>query len=256
MKTIKYLVAVCVLLVSFSSCTEKQKKNLKKTQLYGKVKSVILHRYEVLEDSLEIKKGKELYTETKEYSAKGKLIKMVKKNMYGKDTSIMKLDYIYDKKNHLIELKSFVKDEKVGSVTFKNHEKGYPVQANVNNCCGEILKSTFVYDENGNQIEKKRYQDNDLKSICYYKYDKKGNNIQENWCDVDGKVKDTYEYEYDEFGNNIRERNYKKDNGSFELVFEKTFKYEFDKKGNWIKKVVYKDKKPFVILEREFEYYE
>ncbi|MBS9766123.1 MAG: hypothetical protein KGV44_01125 [Flavobacteriaceae bacterium] len=247
MKTIKYLVAVCVFLVSFSSCTEKQKSVLQKEGLRGKVKSYTLYWYEVLEG----KKGRELLADKKEYNEDGKLIKEIKTEKF-QDTNVMELKYNYDKKGYLVEMKGYDKDSLIDVITFKNDKKGHCIEAN-----STVLgKTIYKNDENGNPIEKKMYQGNDLQFIYYFKYDKKGNEIEVKWCRADGNLMDKYEYEYDESGNVIKQRKYRMDNDSLKLTSEIKNKYEFDKKGNWVKQVCSQNEQIFSILERKYEYYE
>ncbi len=247
MKTTKHLVTVLVLLISLSSCTEKKKNNWQKDGLRGKVKSYTLHWYEVVEG----KKGKELFTDKKEYNENGKLVKEIKTEKF-QDTKVMKHEYNYDKKGYLVEMKSYDRDSLLDVTSFKNDDKGHCIEAN-----STVLgKTIFKNDENGNPIEKKLYQGNDLKFIYYFKYDKKGNEIEVKWCRADGNLMNKYEYEYDENGNTIKQRKYRMDNDSLKLTSEITNKYEFDKKRNWVKQVASQNEQVFSILERKYEYYE
>ncbi len=261
MKTTKYLVAVLVLLISFSSCTEKQKNGWQKEKLRGKVKSYVLRQYEVVKDSSGIKKGKEREQRKTTYNRDGKLksihFKPQKKN-YIQALLGRQIEYYYDENGYIVEMHMCSQDTLSGIAKMKNDEKGYCTEVIYYNLDGtRWLKTTDKNDGNGNVLERKFYdKDEKLEYLVLYKYDKKGNEIESTRHDADGNLMNKYEYEYDKYGNKIRQKNYRMDNDSLKLQFEITNKYEFDKKGNWIKNFVYKNDEPIFIFEREYEYYE
>ncbi len=232
-KNVKLLTWVLLaLLVGFSSCKPKKKTDWEKENLKGKVKSYTNFTYKAVEKFGEIQKGERIDWSDDNYQIiydnKGN---MIEKNGYNSNGNLIyKIIYKYDNKGNKMEYST------------------YNSNGNLNN------KWTNKYDSKGNKIESSVYNsDGNLGSKYTYKYDSKGNKIEENRYYSDGSLNYKWTYKYDNRGNKIEKKWYKSD-GS--LWWKNTFKYEYDKHGNWIKQIIYKNDKPYQIVEREYEYYE
>ncbi len=139
-------------------------------------------------------------------------------------------------------------------------------------------RSVYEYDKDGNFIEIKRYKaDGSLHVTTKLEYDRVGNIVGEENYDPSGGLfmttKGKYvngnrivydrfgpnghlflksNYKFDKKGNEIEEREFDSHHG---LKYTTTYKYsKYDKKGNWLRKVVYKNKEPRTIIEREITY--
>jgi len=84
------------------------------------------------------------------------------------------------------------------------------------------------------------------------KHDLKGNRITYDRFDMNGHLFLKSNFKYDKNGDPIEEREY---DSHSSLQFTTTFEYSnYDKNGNWLNKIMYKNKKPRSIYEREIEY--
>lgn len=164
-------------------------------------------------------------------------------------------------------------------VTYKYNENNQLIESNdYGTDNSHYFKTLFVYNDNGYLIENNQYQNNgNLNRKSIYKYDKEGNQIEKHISAVGGGfIKYSYSYNkkglvteeisYDAYGNvskkissiydnfdNLIETTiiYNKDN----VVVVNNFVYQYDKNKNWIKKIIYKNKIPVFIIEREIDYY-
>ena len=111
---------------------------------------------------------------------------------------------------------------------------------------------TYKYDEKGRVIdEKTNASDGTLNSSKTYKYDQMGNMIEENYTEANLNYKVTYQY--DQKGNQNEKNLYHKYDF---LNYKQTYQIVYDKQGNWTKKIIFENKIPKLILEREYEYYD
>ena len=157
---------------------------------------------------------------------------------------------IFDREPFCVESVHFSWGE-MYSMTYKNDEKGRPVEETIIDLWGrKLYEITIKRDEKGNITEEKfsdgtvnqyKYDNKDNRTewinhlsnsnviITTYKYDSRGNVTE---MEVNNFFKSTYNFHYDQY----------------------SFKYIFDKNGNWKERTEYENGQPIRIAARTIEY--
>jgi len=284
------LVGILVSFIVLNSCSTVDRKDndLKKMDIYGKVKSIRVFSYEAVNKFGEILKGKRkiINSFSKDqnilFNEVGNQIEM---DEYNSDGSLYrKYIYKYDDKRNRIEENIYKSDGSLSrKITFKYDYKGNQFEEKWCNSDGSLYeKRNNKYDKKGNQIEQKLYNsDGNFVSKNNSKFDGKGNRIEWNLYNPDGSLFSKNTSKYDDKGNNIEFNSYLSDenfskgdekitykyndkgnpiemivyNSDGRLDIKRTYEYEYDNESNWILQIIFDDKIPQYILEREIEYY-
>ena len=177
------LVALLVL-VSTVSFAQKNKTGWDSAKLKGKVKTYRVLDYQFDEQGKPQRGAYEAFTE---YDNTGKIKKMIIQNT---DVYLAYTD-TYDVDGKLLESVSRDKNDSILSkITYKNNDKGNPVEKVVYTKDGEVKQKVVTkYDAKNNEIEVNIYdKDGKLtqKKTSVYVYDKKNNWIKKTES-VDGK---------------------------------------------------------------------
>lgn len=233
MKTKVISILVFIVLLSGCSTIKKEKNDLKKMNLKGKVRSIREFYYKAVEKSGEILKGK-----------------IEKYDFEHRDTYI-----IFNNKGNGIEENAYNADGSFAyKWTCKYDNKGNQIETNDYDSDGKFYKKWIIkYKYKWNKIETNVYNsDGSFSHKWILKYDYKGNQIEQNNYRSDGSLVRKWVSKYDDKGNQIEENAYNSD-GS--LGVNCNYEYEYDEKNNWIKKIIFENKIPEYILERKIEYY-
>jgi len=246
MKKLLYL----FLTVLIVGCSGDAKKNdLTVLNLNGNVKSITETVFEAIEKFGEITNGKIKYTYSFIFNNNGNKIE---ENYYEADGSLKnKQIYKYDDNGNMFEENYYEADGSLG------------------------YKKIYKYDDKGNMFEGYSYEaDGSLGSKFIYKYDDNRNKIEDHIYKADGSLGSKNIYKYDDngfqvykkygFNSTIKTDKYDDRGNKIETIYywgddkkgsKNTYKYDNDNRGNWINQVTYFDDLPFLITEREIEYY-
>ncbi|MCW3072768.1 MAG: hypothetical protein JWO44_2658 [Bacteroidetes bacterium] len=253
MKKKIFLLLLIPLLVSLTPGRQK-KNDLAEMNLQGKVKTIKEVRYEAIEKSGKVEKGRyvgwaHFYT----FNEKGNKQEETLANPDGSEGS--KAVYSYDKKGNKTEVNAFQPNGSANlKITSKYDSKGFETERTVTDLTGggDNWYTTYKYDSEGRKTEEAiLHLDGDPSKILY-KYDEKGNMIESNQLQADGSPIYKYNYKYDDKGNKTEMMN------TVEGILRNTFtyRYEFDQTGNWIKEFDSEKGKVLFVVEREIAYYE
>jgi hypothetical protein len=188
--------------------------------------------------------------------------------------------YLYDDKGNRIAERSFLESfelfyDKDGNIigkihfksvpdvwiTYKYDDKMYLVEKDsiyfdyIDPEVKDKTIFTFKYDAVGNQIEKNQNEQDALGNIntkFIYRYDVNGNIIEINSNSYFDFAKRTFKYDS---SGNITEQNYYNKDGSLNLTLTHKYDYIFDNQKNWIKKIIYTNKIPANIVDRDIKYF-
>lgn len=180
----------------------------------------------------------------------------IEEEIYGSDGNLnFKTTYKYNQKENIIEENTYNSN---GTLyfrkTYKYDQKENMIEEYTTYVSNSTLNShkTYKYDEKGRVIDEKTNASNStLNSSKTYKYDQMGNMIEENYTEANLNYKVTYQY--DQKGNQNEKNLYHKYDF---LNYKQTYQIVYDKQGNWTKKIIFENKIPKLILEREYEYYD
>lgn len=263
------------LLLSCSNEGNITSEDLTNNQLKGNVKSVKVSTYEAIEKFDKIVKGKQIL-------GKYETIDITEFDKFGKISTISSYDkqglfdgksvYTY-KNNHIDQIISYNSNGNMSGKSVHNWEN-------------DLLSSIIIYDSKGREGGKtiNEYNGNKLKTISIYvfgqlrqksvvteyegnlakeiiSYDRNGKETHRNINDYkNGKLSLSSTangtYAVNEDGLTIKSIDCYKvlDNYSEEIKGFFIYKYEYDKKGNWIRCIVYRNERPYRIVEREILY--
>jgi len=247
----KNLISFFSLLIILISCSNK-KNDLKKANLFGKVKFVKEINYEAVEKFGEIVEGYTLHTYESTYDEKGNLIKWCRESETFLE-GIICTEYNVDEKGNQIGI-TYNSQNNIKYKLVRNYDSnGKEIESNSydkNNNLTTKVKSEL--DKNGNAIKDRMYNSyGNLESVTERKFDKNGNCIEAiSKTNTDVIFQKWEEQMYDKFNNLI---NWKLTIPSSRTVhFE--HKFEFDKNNNWIRQVILQDQKPETVIKREIKY--
>lgn len=203
------------------------KNDLQREKLKGVVKSVTEYEYAAAEDSKTPEKGALRSKAVCKYNADGNRAEYITYSPEG--TVLSRSVYNYNDSGRLTDVKRYRGDGGLNVTTVYEYDKaGNEVGESNTDASGTLfMTSKSKYDLNGNRIVYDRYDGTGhlfLKSNV--RFDKNGNPLEEREYDSHSSLQFTTTYEYD----------------------------DYDKSGNWLQKVMYKNKKPRSLYEREIEY--
>ena len=231
------LVSLC-----FLAQAQREKTDLEKDRLKGKVKSIVSVGYKPDNSSGKIHKGKEVHRSTSKYNDKGFVTLFVA--TAGKDTvegeyvnyNAEKTTYTYDNKSNLIGANNYDPDGNLDdSSSYTVDNKGNRIDWFIYRADGTMEQNfTTEYDNKGNLIESNEYAKGKLKERHTYKYDDKGHQSEDNLFGADGRMKWKETFNYDTKGNLVEVTDYKRNGG-----FDARFVYGYDVKGNQIEEKEY-----------------
>lgn len=214
-----------------------------------------------------------------QYDAKGN---KTQEQLYEEGIMEMKEELLCDKKNNLIEVKSYfgegntlpIKDvffyDKKGNktkkisydnkdtsrfeYTFKYDKKGKLIEENIYNFQGILgIVKTYQYEKNRKRIERIKYKvDKSIYKREIEEYDKNDNLTEESEYNDKGELIEKVSIQYDDKGNQIKHDWFYPE---INIDRKRTYTYEYDPHGNWIKCIVYVNNLPETITERIIEYY-
>lgn len=272
-------------LILASSCvTRKVENDLAQEELVGKVKSVRTTHYSVTNKFGNVEKG-ERFSESWDrdtYIIFDENSNILQKTYFLNDGSVeYQIINEYDNKGKKIKYSFYDRGELSEFFMYKYDVNGYLIESDrYTPATGLIWKVKHKYSKKGWLIVEERYGKNgNLIYAWHYKLDKKGNRIEEKSTHYpdeetylqtfsydkkskqtervdflsDGRMDQKFVYEYNESGHISRETKYHSD-GSIEGEI-KTFEYQLDNQGNWIHKVQFNNNLPYLITEREIQYY-
>ncbi len=243
----------CITLSEVQVKSEKNKNDLLKDNLKGKIYSISKSVYNVIEILGESKKGDLKEKSTTKYDANGNQVEFIQ---YDADGNIeWKNTYQINEEGNQKEINRYNPDGSLWlKFIYKLNELGNDIEMNEYLGNGILYsKSVYKYDEKGNKMERNEFNSNgNLKSKDIYKFDDFGNQIEWNWYDSNYKLICKTTSKYDKNKNEI-ENKYILFSGSREHKL--IYKYVYDDLTNWIIKLEYEDDKPQVITERQIEYY-
>ena len=261
--TIFLLTISFIFLIGCNSLKNNLNNDLKRSNLYGKIKTIRKIKYDVVEKFGKISKGKiwDSYwnNDFTIFNKDGNLVELnrFKPNGNLEYKSISK----YDNRGNRMGSFIYNSDGSIRSkIISKFDDKGNNIEEFIYNSDGSLDKKQIrKFDDKGNYIESVMIgSDGVLRLKLTFKYDDKGNTIGISNFNSDGILKFKSTYIPDDRGNDIEKYVYNS-NGS--LIHKSVYNYEFDKHGNWIKRFEYKQKNsesklvPKSITEREIEYY-
>ena len=256
----KSIIAINLLILLLSSCTQFKSDDYKELNLKGKVKSVKSKKFEAEEKFGEVQRSYPtdadenneldmLSNSLIEFDELGKSVAISNFYRNGSLLSKMVVDGLninmYDEEGNLTGV-------------LKSDEEHFPKEVN-------------IYDASGELIEKSKYTYNDEKLLVEEQtYDEKGTLIRKEVHEyisdlLSRKTISERKVYYSSYGDMYEiEKSYKyndnKDVTEQEVtkrgnVTTYTFEYEYDDKNNWIKRIQYRNNKPKAIVEREIVYY-
>jgi hypothetical protein len=286
MNTIKFQYCIFLgILILASSCNRSKTENdLDEEQLVGKVKSVRTTHYSVKsnfgkiekserfseswdkdtyaifdENSMILQKtyfqsdGKVAYQIINEYDNKGKKTKY---SFYFEGELSEFFTYKYDENGLLNESDRYtLENGLIWVVKHKYDQRGFLIEEDRHDKNGNLIYAWYYkLDKKGNKIEEKLTQfPSEETYLQTFSYDKKSNLTERIDYSSDGRIDQKFVFEYNKFGIISSETKYGS-NGSIEGKI-KTFEYQVDNQGNWTHKIQYENNLPFLITEREIQYY-
>jgi len=248
----KNLISLFSLLTILISCSN-EKNDLKRANLFGKVKFVKEINYEAVEKFGEIVEGYTLHTYESTYDEKGNLIKWCRESETFLE-GIICTEYNVDEKRNQIGITYNSQHNIKYKLVRKNDSNGNEIESNFyDNNSNLTTKVKSELDKNGNAIKDRRYNsDGNLESVTERTFDKNGNCIEAIFTTNTGVVFQKWEEQmYDKFNNMI---NWKLTIPSGATVHIEN-KYEFDKNNNWIRQISLQDQKPENVIKREIKYW-
>jgi hypothetical protein len=254
-KTLLFILFIFSNLFHYSCSGEKDKNDLSRLNLKGRIKVLKESQYLVDANGGEVNKGDLSMISISYFNEIGNL---VEKRFYASNGDLwFRHVYKYNSRNNCIEEIRHDPESKISSRTIMEYDKKGNKKTRVStyNQYNELSsKEVYKYDDKGNNIETAWHNaKSNLIRKSAFKYDNKDNLIQMISYDAGGKLSDKVTYTYDEYGNMVTSVNYAAD----DVVKNKSgFKYaEFGKQDNWIKRVEYNNGIPNGIIEREIQYY-
>jgi hypothetical protein len=177
--------------------------------------------------------------------------------VYGKSGDLStKFTFEYDDYGNLIsnKIEPLNKSIKAWELTYKYDDRMNVIeQGNINPQGSFTDKLDYVYDKKSRVIEKIVYSaDNGKGTRETFRYDRKGNVIEE--CDYNhsGILVRRFFYKFNKPGNMVE---LTAQDSTGKMYLEEAYEYTYDREINWIKKIIFEQKVPIYILEREIEYY-
>lgn len=221
---------------------EKEKTDLEKEKLHGKVKAVAVTGFNVVRLNGKLQKGKVIHSSQSTFNSHGNILES--NSSAGDDT--VQNEYIhfkaihsrfhYDDNGTLVSNSHYNGDgQMVDSASYKVDSKGNRIDWNTYKGDGSVeWNYNREYDIKGNMIESNEYYLGVLKTRHTYKYDDKQNVSEENVFEGDGRVKLKELFKYDDNRNVVEITDFDKSGG-----FKARFTYAYDTRGNQVEEREY-----------------
>ncbi|NEW84550.1 MAG: RHS repeat protein [Mariniphaga sp.] len=266
----KNLIPFFSLLIILISCSN-AKNDLRKDNLFGKVKFVKEVQYYALEKFGVVEGDLVMHTWESKYDEKGNLTQLCssdgERTEYNSDEKGNQIGITYNtasavlpplpvkgEKRNQIGITYNSKHNIKRKLVIKSDLNGNRIETNLFDGNNNLLsKDKNELDENGKVIKSKRYNSyGNLEEITEYKYDKNGNCTDKISTNNTGVIFQKYEEQrYDKL-NNIMHSDWTIPSIG---TFHNEYIYEFDKNNNWIKQITYIDQKPSYVDKREIQYW-
>lgn len=238
--------AVCAQAQSQTMESGKEKSDVSKEMLRGKVKTVSVTAFTVVRRDGKLKKGREIHSITKKYNDKGFLTESVSTEGY---------DTVQEHYIHFKAAKNIFKYDNngvlVGQSTYNGNgvledSSSYTADSRGNRADKYKYKGdgkvewnySSEYDNHGNLTEKNDYYMGKLKNRHTYKYDDNQNITEETFYDSEGRMKLKEVFSYDAKRNVTEIVDYNH-NG----VFQSRYTYAYDTRGNQVEEREYTSEK-------------
>ena len=239
------LLFVCFsLAANAQNVQEKDKNDLEKDKIKGKVKSMSVTGFTVVRRDGKLQKGRTIHTALSNYNDKGFLLESTSSS--GDDT--VQNEYIhfkatkslfhYDNNGTLVSNSHYDGNGSMeDSASYKVDSKGNRIDWNTYKGDGSLeWNYNREYDIKGNLIESNEYYLGALKTRHTYKYDDKSNVIEENTYEGDGRLKLKELFKYDDNRNVTEITDYNQTG-----VFKARYTYAYDASGNQVEEKEFDD---------------
>ncbi len=188
--------------------------------------------------------------------------------------------YTYNKLGEKIRMQQFIAGKLSQDFSYKYNSKGQVTEFIEHSINGQFIIEKTIFTYSGPNVFKKKIYNlaNQLESVQTCAYDSNGNNFIDEYRNKTGEVDLRVHYTYE--NNKLHETNeywfHKSKTTHYKMIYNEhgdlieshmyysdatpteynNTTYEYDNNNNWIKKIVYKNKTPKLIYEREISYYE
>jgi len=223
---------------------EKDKNDLVKDKIRGKVRTMSVSGFTVVRKDGKLQKGRTVHTSVSRYNEKGYLLEFT--STAGDDTvqneyvhfKAMRSLFKYDNNGILVSNSRYNGDGALeDSASYKVDAKGNRIDWNTYKGDGSLeWNYNREYDLQGNLIESNEFLKGALKSRHTYKYDDRGNVKEENTFEGDGRLKLKELFKYDDNKNVIEITDYNRTG-----VFKARYTYAYDSRGNQVEEKEYDD---------------
>jgi hypothetical protein len=235
--SLTFLYVLFCMAVNGQNVQEKDKTDLAKDKIRGKVKSMSVTGFTVIRKDGKLQKGRKVHTATSTFTDKGYLLEF--NSTAGDDTvqnefihfKAARSLYRYDNNGVLVSNSRYNGDGTLqDSASYKVDSKGNRIDWNTYKGDGTLeWNYSREYDLQGNLVESNEFFKGALKSRHTYKYDEKLNIKEENFYEADGRLKLKELFKYDDKRNVVEITDYDRTG-----VFKAKYTYAYDAKGNQV----------------------